>query len=103
MEKGIHVDGLFGDVAEGGVFEFGSGEVVFDDMEDAIAHDALGGGEVADAHFNNPPFFGAQGAGIPLEGVFRHVDDVGFPVVCLHLFIDAVGFVVLEGEDIEFG
>ncbi len=102
VEEGIHVDGLFRDVAQGGVLEFGGGEVVFDDVEDAVSDDAFGGGEVAHAHFNDPSFFGAEGAGVPLECVFRHVDDVGFPVICLHLFVDAVGFVVLEGKHVEF-
>ncbi len=95
------MDGLLGDVAQGGVLEFGGGEVVLDDVEDAVADDAFGSGEVADAHFDNPSLFGAEGPRVPLESVFGHVDDVGFPVIRLHLLIDAVGFVVFEREHVE--
>ncbi len=102
MQQRIHVDGLLGDVAEGGVFEFGRGEVVLDDVEDRVADDAFGGREVADAHLDDPALLGGKCVGVPLVGVFGHVDDVRFPVVRLHLFVDAVGFVVFERENVQF-
>ena len=36
--------------------------------------------------------------GIPEGAVLGHVDDVGLPVVGLHLLVDAVGLVVLERQ-----
>jgi hypothetical protein len=34
--------------------EFGRGDHLADDVEDVVADDALGGGEVADAHHDDP-------------------------------------------------
>ena len=83
------------------MFELSCGEVVFDNVKHGIAHNAFSGREITDAHFDNPTLFWGERTGVPLLGVLGHVDDVWLPVVRLHLFIDAVGFVVFDGENVE--
>ena len=40
--------------------------------------------------------------GIPEGAILGHVDDVGLPMVRLHLLVDAVGLMILERQNIQF-
>ncbi len=103
VEQRIHVDAFLGDLAQRSVLQLCSGEVVLDDVKHGIADDAFGGGEIADAHFDDPAFFGGQCPGIPVLHVARHVDHIRFPMVGLHLFVDAVGLVIFQRQHVQFG
>ena len=43
VQQRVHVDGLFGDMPQRCVLEFGRGQVVFDDVQNRVTHNALGG------------------------------------------------------------
>ncbi len=48
------MDRFLGNLAQGSVLEFGGSQIVFDDMQDRITDDALGGGEVTGAALGIP-------------------------------------------------
>ncbi len=96
------MDGLLRDVPQRCVLQLGGGEIVLDDVQHRVADDALCGGKIADAHLDDPPLLRRERARIPLVRIARHVDHVRLPMVRLHLLIDAVSFVILERQNIQF-
>ena len=52
-----------------------------DDVEDVVSDDAFGGGEVADAHLDDPAFDVGDFAALPLLDIGLHLDVLGLPVV----------------------
>ena len=70
-------------------------------MEDIVTDDAFGGGEVADAHLNDPTLDVGDVTALPLLDVGLHLDVLGLPVVVLHCLVEVVGPLILEGENVE--
>ena len=106
-ERGDHVDEAVGmDVFLMGVatenhFKLRGGDDLADDVEDVVADDSLGGGEVADAHFDDPTFDIGNFIGAPLLDVALHGNFLRLPMVCLHVLVEVVGPGVFEREDVE--
>ena len=81
--------------------ELGGGDDLADDVEDVVADDAFGGGEVADAHLDDPALDVGDFIGAPLLDILLHGDVLGLPVVVLHRLVEIVGPLVFEREDVE--
>ena len=103
VNERIGVDVFLLGVAAEGELELRRGDGLADDMEDVVADDAFGGGEVADAHLDDPAVHIGDGAGgvAPVLAILLHLDVLGLPVVGFHLFVDVVGPSVFQGEDVE--
>ena len=101
VQQRIHVDGLLRDVPQRRVLQLGRREIILDDVQHRVAHDALRRGKIAHAHLDDPPLLRRKRARIPLLRIARHVDHVRLPVVRLHLLIDAVGLVVFQRQDVQ--
>ena len=106
-EGGNHVDERIGvDVFLMGVtaeheLELRGGDDAADDVEHVVADDAFGGGEIADAHLDDPTLDVGDLVRAPLLDVFLHRDVLGLPVVVFHRLIQLVGPAVFEWEDVE--
>ena len=81
--------------------ELRGGDELADDVEDVVADDAFGGGEIADAHLDDPALDVGNLIGAPLLDVLLHGDVLGLPVVVLHRLIEIVGPLVFERQDVE--
>ena len=81
--------------------ELGGGDDLADDVQDVVADDAFGGGEVADAHLDDPALDVGDLIGAPLLDVLLHRDVLGLPVVGLHRLVEVVGPLVFQREDVE--
>ena len=81
--------------------ELGGGDELADDVEDVVTNDAFGGGEVTDAHLDDPALDVGDVATLPLLDVGLHLDVFRLPVVVLHRFVEVVGPLVFEGQDVE--
>ncbi len=104
VEERIGVDVLLVGVAAEHELQLGGGDDFADDVLDVVAHDALGGGEVTDAHANDPALDVGHGLRVaPLLDVLAHRDVLGLPVVRLHRLVEIVGPLELEREDVEVG
>ena len=88
-------------VAAKNELELGGGDKLADDVEDVVTDDAFGGGEVADAHLDDPALDVGDVAALPLLDVGLHLDVLGLPVVVLHRLVEVVGPLVFEGQDVE--
>jgi hypothetical protein len=77
------------------------GDDFADDVEDVVTDDAFGGGEVADAHFDDPALDVGDLIGAPLLDILLHGDVLGLPVVVLHRLVEIVGPLVFEGQNVE--
>ena len=73
-----------------------------DDVLDVVTDNTLGGGEIANAHADDPAFDVADGFLIaPLLDVLAHWHILGLPVVGLHRLVEIVGPLVFERENVE--
>ena len=82
--------------------ELGRRDELADDVDDVVAHDALGGAEVADAHADDPPVDLAERRLIaPLLEVALHRHVLGLPVVGLHRAVELVGPAVTQRQEVE--
>ena len=97
------MDVVFVGMAAEDEFQLGGGDHFADDALDVVADDAFGGGEVADAHADDPALVVGDLTGAPLFDVFLHADVFGLPVVGLHVPVNVVGPLVFEGEEIKGG
>ena len=101
VEEAVGVDIFLVGVAAEDEFEFGCGDEFADDVLDIVADDAFSGGEVADAHADDPAFEVGDFFAAPLLDVGLHLDVFRFPVIGLHGPVEFVGPVVFEREEIE--
>lgn len=96
------MDVFFVSVTPEDEFQLGGSDEFANDVDDVVADNAFSGGEVADGHFDDPAIdVGDVGGGAPLFDVFLHCDFFGLPVVGLHRFVEVVGPLVFEREDVE--
>ena len=73
------------------------------DVDDVVAHDAFGGGKVADGHLDDPAVHvrdRLRGVA-PLLAVLLHRHVLRLPVVRLHLLVQLVRPGVLQRQDVE--
>ena len=104
VQQRVGVDVLLVRVAAEHELELGRGDELAHDADHVVADDALGGGEVADAHADDPAVDLGQGARIaPLLDVLAHLDVLGLPVVGLHRAVELVGPAVAQREQVERG
>ncbi len=101
VDEAVGVDVFFVGVAAEDEFELGSGHRFADDVDDIVTDDALGGGEVSDAHLDDPTFNIGDLTPLPLLDIGLHLDVLGLPVIGLHGLIKIIGPLVFEGEDVE--
>ena len=108
-ERGDHVDERVGvdvllvRVAAQDELELGGGDDLADDVDDVVADDAFGGGEITDGHLDDPAVDLGDLTGLvaPLFAVLLHRDILRLPMVVLHRAIEIVGPLVLQREDVE--
>ena len=104
VEERVGVDVLLVGVAAEDELELGGGDELADDVLDVVADDAFGGGEVADAHADDPALEIGNGLRVaPLLDVLAHRDVLRLPMVRLHRLVEIVGPLELQGEDVEVG
>ena len=102
VQQRVGVDVLLVRVAAEHELELGRGHQLADDVDDVVADDPLGGGEVADAHADDPAIdLRQRGAVAPLLDVTRHRDVLGLPVVGLHRAVQLVRPAVAQREQVE--
>ena len=103
VDERVGVDVLFVRVTAQDELELGGGNDFADDVDDVIADDTFGGGEIADGHLDDPPVDLADLAGLvaPLFAVLLHRDILGLPMVVLHRLVEIVRPLVLQREDVE--
>ena len=102
VEERVGVDVLLMRVAAEDELQLRRGDKLAHDVLDVVAHDAFGGGEVADAHADDPALDIADMRGVaPLLDVLAHRDVLRLPVVRLHFPIQLVGPLVFQREQIE--
>lgn len=81
--------------------ELGSGDDLADDVEHVVTDDAFGGGEITDAHLDDPTLDVGDLVGAPLLDVLLHGDVLGLPMVVFHRLVELVGPRVFEWQDVE--
>ena len=95
------MDVLLVGVAAEDELELGCGDEFADDVEDIVPNDAFSGGEVSDAHFDDPALDVGDLTPLPLLDVGLHLDVLGLPMVALHGLVEIIGSLVFQREDIE--
>ncbi len=101
VNEAVGVDVFLVGVAAEDELELGGGDYLADDVEDVVADDPLGGGEVADAHLDDPALDVGNVVGAPLLDVLLHRDVLRLPVVVLHRLVKIVCPLVFERQDVE--
>ena len=101
VNQAVRVDVFLMGVAAEHELEFRRGDHLADDVQDVVSHDALCGGEIADAHLDDPALDIADLIGAPLFDILLHGDVFGLPVVVLHRLVEIVGPLVFERQDVE--
>ena len=101
VDEAVCVDVFLVGMAAENELQLGCSDDLANDMEDVVTDDALGGGEVADAHFDNPALHIGYFVGAPLLDVFLHRDVLRFPMIILHRLVEVIGPGVFERQDIE--
>ena len=101
VNEAVGVDVFLVGVAAEDKLQLGGGDDLADDVEDVVTDDALGGGEVADAHLDDPALDIGDLVGAPLLDVFLHRDVLRLPMVVLHRLVEVVGPGVFERQDVE--
>ena len=102
VEQRVGVDVFLVRVAAEHELQLRGGDQFADDVLDVVADDALGGGEIADAHADDPALDIADGLVVaPLLDVLAHRDVLRLPVVGLHRAVEIVGPLVLQREQVE--
>jgi len=101
VDEGVGMDVFLMGVAAEDELELWSGYELADDVDDVVTDDAFGGGEVADAHFDDPALDVGDLAPLPLLDIGLHLDVLGLPVVALHGLVEIVSPLVFEGENVE--
>ncbi len=82
--------------------QLGGGDELADDVQDVVADDAFGGGEVADAHADDPALDVATiSSSRHCSMSLLHRDVLRLPVVGLHRLVEVVGPLVFQREDVE--
>jgi len=81
--------------------ELRSGDYLADNVKDIVTHDPLGSGKVSNAHFDDPALDIRNLVGAPLLDVFLHRDVLWLPMIVLHCFVEIVGPLVFQREDVE--
>src|SRR5258708_33958217 len=77
--------------------ELGSGDEFADDVLDVVADNAFSGGEITDAHADDPALdVGDEFHVAPLLDILAHGDVFRLPMVGLHGAIEVVGPRVFE-------
>ena len=92
---------FFVSVAAEDELELGGGHEFADDVKDVVTNDAFRGGEVTNAHFDDPALDVGDFTPLPLLDIGLHLDVLGLPVVALHVLVEVVSPLVFQGEDIE--
>ena len=81
--------------------ELRRGDHFANDMQDVVADNAFGSGEITNAHFDDPAFDIADLVGAPLFDILLHGHILRLPVVVLHGFVEIVRPLVFERQNVE--
>ncbi len=98
VKEAVGVDVLLVGVAAEDQLQLRRGHQLAHDVDDVVPDDSLGGGEITDAHADDPAFRLAQLRPLPLLDVLLHRDLLGLPMVRLHLAIQLIGPLVFQGS-----
>jgi hypothetical protein len=102
VEQGVSVDVLLMRMAAEDELELRRGDEFAHHMLDVVADDAFRGGEVADAHPDNPALgIGHELLIAPLFDILAHRDVLRLPMVRLHRPIKIVGPLIFQWQEIE--
>ena len=102
VEERVGVNVFLVGVTAENEFQLRGGHEFADDVLDVVTDNALGGGEIANAHADDPAFDVADGFLIaPLLDILAHRDILWLPVVGLHRFVEVVGPLVFERENVK--
>jgi hypothetical protein len=102
VEQGVRVDVLLMRVPAEHQLQLRRRDEFAHHMLDVVAHNALRGGEVADAHADDPALLLAHQHRVPpLLDVLAHRDVLRLPMVRLHFPIQFVGPLVLQRQQVE--
>ena len=102
IEQRVGMDVLLVRVAAKNELQLGSRHHLPNDVKDIVTNDALGRGEIADSHPDNPPVGITELIGAPpLFDILVHRNIFRLPVVRLHIAIQIVGPLVFERQKVE--
>ncbi len=101
VNEAVCVDIFLVSVATEDQFQLGSGDDFANDVEHIITDDAFCGGEITDAHFDDPALDIADFIGAPLLDVLLHGDVFRLPMIVLHRLVEVIRPLVFQREDVE--
>ena len=101
VNQAVCVDVFLMGVAAKDELELWSGDHFADDVEHVVSDDAFCGGEITDAHLDDPTLDIRDVIRAPLLDVLLHRDVLRLPMIVFHRLIEVVGPGVLEREDVK--